>query len=112
MPAPYSNDLRVRVLDALLVRKEKLKEVSFIFKVSIRTIKRWSKLKIETGNCEAKKDYQKGHSHVIKDLEKFKNLVENTEFSTIQDIVNILKVGSTDSIGRALKKIKYVKKKV
>lgn len=112
MPSPYSNDLRTKVLAVHLLKQKSIVEIANNFQISAKTIRRWIKLKEETGSVYHKKGYQKGHSHAIKDLEKFKNIVENTAFSTVQEIVDVLKVGTVYSIGRALKKIKYVKKKV
>jgi transposase len=112
MPAPYSKDLRTKVLNSYVLKKESLMEIANNFQISIKTIRRWITLKKETGSIDPKKEYQKGHSHAIKDLEKFKNTIENTAFSTVQEIVDFFKIGTVHSIGRTLKKIKYVKKKV
>jgi transposase len=112
MPAPYSNDLRKRVIESYESKKLSTKEIVSNFNISLKTLYRWLQLKKKTGNINPKQGYQKGHSHAIKDLKKFEELVNNSAFSTVQDIVNIVNTGTVHSIGRALKKIKYVKKKV
>jgi transposase len=111
MPAPYSKDLRIRVIDAYSSNEYTIEQVSETFKVSIKTIKRWAELKEKTGDLNAKVGYQKGHSHAIKDLDEFKEIVISGSFSTVKDILEVVKVGTVHSIGRALKKINFTKKK-
>ena len=111
MPAPYSTDLRKRVLNSYETKNLSVEEIVKNFQISVKTLYRWIQLKKKTGSIDPKMGYQRGHSHAIKDLESFKTLVESNSFSTVQDIVNIVKVGTVHSIGRSLKKISYVKKK-
>jgi transposase len=51
---PYSKDLRLRVL-AAVDRGVPRKEVAETFSVSLPTIKRWLKLRKETGGVEPRK---------------------------------------------------------
>ena len=81
------------------------------FSISAKTVHRWVQKYEKDGHIFPITGYQNGHSHVISDLEEFKNLVENNDFSTVQEIVDHIGKGSTSSIERALKKIVYVKKK-
>jgi transposase len=111
MPAPYSLDLRTRVVSAYKNSKKTLLQISQDFSISAKTVHRWVQKYEKDGHICPITGYQNGHSHVISDLEEFKNLVENNDFSTVQEIVDHIGKGSTSSIERALKKIVYVKKK-
>jgi len=111
MPAPYSLDLRTRVVSAYKNSKQTLLQISQNFSISSKTVHRWVQKYEKNGHIRPITGYQNGHSHVISDLEEFKNLVENNNFSTVQEIVDHIGKGSTSSIERALKKIVYVKKK-
>lgn len=71
MPAPYSDDLREKVL-AALERGEKKSHVSAMFQISRDTIDRWLKRRKATGSAKAVQGYQRGHSHRIKDWEAFR----------------------------------------
>lgn len=110
MPSPYSLDLRKRVVKAYQKGDKTFIELGKIYSIGEKTIRTWvKKYKIE-GDLNFKTGYQKGHSHVIKDLEEFKEIINKNDFSTCQEIVNYLGKGSTSSIERALKKINYIKK--
>src|SRR5262249_42124700 len=52
MPAPYSLDLRERVVDAVEAGASR-RRAAGVFKVSIATVVRWTKRVAEAGNCEA-----------------------------------------------------------
>ena len=52
------------------------REISKIFNVSIKTIYLWTKRRKDTGNFVPITNFQKGHSHAIKDFEKFKEFVD------------------------------------
>jgi transposase len=83
----YSMDLRLRVIGAIdsgMPRKDAAK----IFKIGFRTINRWIALRKTTGNLEPKKDWEKGHSHAIRDLEKFKKFVEQNCYLTLEEMAN------------------------
>ena len=111
MPAPYSLDLRTRVVSAYKNSKKTLWEISQDFSVSSRTAHRWVQRHEKEGHIRPITGYQNGHSHVVSDLKEFKDLVENNDFSTVQEIVDHMGKGSCSSVERALKKIGYVKKK-
>ena len=71
MPAPYSNDLREKVM-AALDRGEKKSHVSRMFKISRDTIDRGLNRRQTKGSVQAVQGYQRGHSHRIKDWEEFR----------------------------------------
>ena len=111
MPASYSSDFKKTAVMQATSGKYKLKEVSIFLKINPKTLYRWVKKHKNGESLEPKKGYQNGHSHAIKNLDEFKKIVENSNASTRQEIVDIVKVGSVWSIGSALRKIGFVKKK-
>ena len=111
MPAPYSQDLRDRVMQACAESKESLAKIAHKFNVSEKTIYNWSVKKAKTGSYKAEHGYQKGHSHAIKDPQILIDFIEEHKLTTIEEMVNKMNCGSKSSIGRTLKRIGYVKKK-
>jgi transposase len=111
MPSSHSLDFKMAAVTHATSGNSKLKEVSTFLKINPKTLYRWVKRYKNGESLEPKKGYQKGHSHAIKDLDEFKKTVENSNASTRQEIVDIVKVGSVWSIGNALRKIGFVKKK-
>ncbi len=71
MPAPYSDDLRQKVI-AAIDRGEQKSHVSEIFSISRDTIDRWLKRRDVTGTIQAAQGYQRGHSHRIRNWEEFR----------------------------------------
>lgn len=110
MAKAYSNDLRVRVLNAIS-DGSKIKIVSEKFNVCTKTIYNWRRLKTETGSYEAKTGYQNGHSHKIKDLEVFKDYIEKNPSQILGEIADSLGNISTTTVHRAFKKIGFTRKK-
>jgi len=110
-----SVDLRERVI-AAVGQNIRISTVAQIFKVSKRVIYNWLNLYRKNKSLEPKKGYQKGHSHKIKDLDKFKRFVEkHKKYTAVQMIVvwkKLTGVGlSKPAMGRYLKKIGYSSKK-
>ena len=75
MSAAYSYDLRVRVMNAV-DSGTKISEIVKTFKINRDTVYEWIKLKKEAGDVKSKVNYQKGHSHKIQDMSKFKAFIE------------------------------------
>jgi len=103
MARPYSYDLRQKAVEAVL-NGAKLVEVSELF--GIRWLKMWS----ESGDYRPKQNYQKGHSAKITDLEGFRQFVEANQGLTQKEMGVILGVSHT-TVGQALKKINFTRKK-
>ena len=110
MAKPYSNDLRARVLHAIS-EDQKTSTISKMFKVCLKTIYNWKRLKNNTGSFEAKAGYQKGHSHKVKDLETFKTHIEKNPNQNLGEIAESLGNMSATTVHRALKKINFTRKK-
>ena len=83
MPAAYSVDLRERVI-AAINNNMHINEAVKTFKVSRRTIYEWIELYKKTGNIIAITNYQKGHSHKIKDWNQFKIFVEKNKNCSVK----------------------------
>jgi transposase len=110
MSASYSNDLRIRVLEAIH-KGSKIKVVSEMFNVCTKTIYNWRQLQKTTGSCEPKTGYQKGYGHKIPDLKVFKEYVEQNPNQVLGEMAESLGNMSSTTVHRALKKIGFTRKK-
>ena len=111
MPAAYPYELRIRVLNAYEkgMRVTKIKES---FDISRNTLYKWQKVKEETGDIKAKVGYQNGHSHKVKDMEKFKNFIEANNDKTTKELSDEWECEiSRSTILRYISKINYSYKK-
>ena len=110
MPSPYPIELRTRVLDKVETGVT-IVEASRLYNVHRETIANWIKMKKENGHCESKKGYQKGHSHKIKDKDKFKKFVNDNKDKSCKELAHLWGEISTSTIYSYLKKIGYSNKK-
>lgn len=111
----FSIDLRERVI-AVIDDNMHINTAVTIFKVSRRVIYTWLSLRKKTGNLAPKANYQQGHSHKIKDWDKFRDFAEefkqNNAAKMITEWKNRTGVDISKSVMyRALKKINYTCKK-
>ena len=84
MPIGHSKDLRERTLN-LIERGTKITQVAKLLEISRASIYRWIDHRETRGTLEPMKNYQKGHSHKVKDQEAFKDFVkQNQGLSAIQ----------------------------
>lgn len=111
MASPYQYELRERVISAVESGMAVVK-VKEIFKVGRATIYRWKKIKQDTGDIKSRTCYQKGHSHIIKDQEEFREFLDKNNDKTLQELSKIWreKVSPT-TIHRAIKTLGYSYKK-
>ena len=109
MGKPYSLDLRTRVIAAVRGGMKR-KHASQLYKINRRTLYNWFVLEEEQGHVKPKSDYQRGHSHSITDLEAFRQYVEGHAAQTQEEMAMYFGNGSS-SVGRALKKIGFSRKK-
>lgn len=110
-----SVDLRERVI-AAVNKNIRITEIAKIFKVSRRVIYNWLNLLNKSKNLTPKSGYQKGHSHKIHDLDKFKLFVEKNKHRTAKQMVVLWQeltgtIMTEAVMGRYLKKIGYSSKK-
>lgn len=111
MPIAYSYDLRTKVINAIDEGMGKT-QVSRIFKISRNTIDIWLKKREKTGDYQAEFGYQQGYNAKISDLEKFKEFAEANGSLTQKEMAEKWPEKISDrTIGKALKKIGYSRKK-
>jgi transposase len=111
MPASYSYDLRTKVINALDEGMRKT-QVSRVFKISRNTIDLWLKKREETGDYRAEVGYQQGDNPKIADLEKFREFAQVNGSLTQKEMAEKWYSAISDrTIGKALKKIEYTRKK-
>ena len=106
----YSYDLRIRVIEAI-DEGQAITRVSKDLKVGRTTIYKWLKQRDEQGHIRPKENWQKGHSHKIKDLEKFKVFVEENKEKTLVELAKAWGGVKRMTIQRALKKLGFTHKK-
>lgn len=105
----YSLDLRKRVVSAVNGGMTKSQAVR-VFNVCRQTVYSWLELEEHTGSLEPQTGFQRGHSHKIPDLEGFQAFVDAHPDLTRAEMAEHYSVSPT-TIGRALKKIGYTRKK-
>jgi transposase len=110
MPAPYSYDLRIRVV-AAVEKGMGVKEASRTFGVHRDTITAWLVRKEATGDVQAKVGYQRGHSHKIPDPEQFKAFVDAHGEATVEELAEAWGGVKRMTIWRQLRKLGYTHKK-
>jgi transposase len=111
MGAPYSVDLRRRVLAECDKKELKRYEIAAIFKVDLKTIYNWIEARKVNGTIEPKSGYQKGHGHKITDTEKFKDFIANNQNLSLKELSVKWGGVSSTTIGNKLHSIGYTVKK-
>ena len=111
MPAPYSYDLRRKVIEAIDDGMGKT-EASKLFRISRNTINLWLHRREESGDYRAEDGYQRGYGAKITDLEEFKEFARKHGSQTQKEMAQAW-IGeiSDKTIGKALKKIGFTRKK-
>ncbi len=110
MAIAYSYDLRIRTIK-LISSGKKVTEVAKTLNIARSTLHVWL-YKTRNGlDLKPKAYWQKGHSHKIIDLVKFKNFVDKNSDLTLDELAAAWKTAARSTINRALKKIGYTKKK-
>lgn len=111
MAAPYSYDLRQKVIEALDKGMRK-SEAARMFNLSRNTIDLWLKRRETSGEFQAKSGYQKGSRHQITDWDSFRSFVKKNGSLTQEEMAQVWEGEiSRHTIGRGLKKIKFTQKK-
>ena len=111
MPAPYSDDLRQKVLDAI-DRGERKSHVSQMFNLSRNTLDLWLKRREATGSAKAIRDYPRGSGPKIADLEQFRTFAQaNGHLTQVEMATQWQGEVSNRTIGKALKRIGFTRKK-
>lgn len=111
MPVPYSYDLRRKVIEAIDGGMGKT-QASKTFKISRNTINLWLHKRQKTGEYRADDGYQRGYGAKITDLEDFKEFVRKHGSQTQREMAEAWPGKISDkTIGKALKKIGFTRKK-
>ena len=111
MPTPYSYDLRTKVINAIDDGMGKT-QASRVFQISRNTIALWLNKREKTGDYQAEVGYQPGYKSKISDLTKFREFTNANGHLTQKEIAEKWSGQvSIGTIGKALKKIGYTKKK-
>ena len=110
MPAPYSEDLRQKVI-AAVDRGERKTDVSRMFNISRNTLDLWLARQAETGSCRAKATVRKPKTK-ISDWERFREFVKQYGDKTQIEIAKLWGEGVTQqNISDAMKKVGVSRKK-
>jgi transposase len=110
MPAPYSEDLRKKVI-AAVNRGERKTDVSRMFNISRNTLDLWLARQEEKGNCRVKIRITKPKTK-ISDWERFREFVKEHGDKTQIQIAKLWGEGVTQqNISDAMKKIGVSRKK-
>jgi transposase len=111
MSAPYSEDLRQKVM-AALERGERKSHISRMFGISRNTLDIWLKRQETTGKIGAIRDYHRGPRPKIDDLEAFRVFAQNHGHLTQQAMAELWPEPiSNRTIGKALQRIAFTRKK-
>ena len=112
MPKPYDYDLRRKVIEAIELNGMKRSEASEVFGISRNTIHQWFQLRGETGDLKARASNHHGHSHKITDWDKFQEFVSTHPDKTQAQLADLWPDDVSErTISRALKRIKFTRKK-
>jgi transposase len=112
MAKPYSYDLRAKVINAIELDGLKKSEASALFNISRNTIDLWLKRKAQTGDFKPSPNRPPGHSHKIKDWEKFREFAKAHGDKTQEQMAQLWEGEISDrTISRALRKIGFTRKK-
>ncbi|BET38011.1 IS630 transposase-related protein [Spiroplasma ixodetis] len=110
MSKPYSEDLRRKVIETYESKNMKIKEICKVFNITRKTFFLWRKRKKETGNIKPILNYQKGHSHKIKDLDELKNYLEQNKDVTVQKVIEKFGDMTKETVYNYFKKLNYTYK--
>lgn len=115
MGAPYSRDLRLRVLAALDEGLSKT-DVHRQFKISRSTVDDWLKLREETGKITANTGYYRGRPPLLGNTAEVRAFIEVQQHRTLTEMAAAWQQErgatlSTMAFSRALKRLGYTRKK-
>lgn len=111
MPAPYSDDLRTKAIDAVK-RGESKTDVSRMLNISRNTLDLWLKRVEQVGDARAITQYQQGCRHKITDWQRFEEFVQQNGDKTQGQMAKLWGDNVTQqNISDALRKIGTSRKK-
>jgi transposase len=111
MPAAYSLDFRKKAV-AAVKRGERKSEICRTLGISRNTLDLWLKREAETGSVAARTDFHRGAKPLIENLDEFRSFVEEYGHLTQKEMVKRWPSHvSLSSFARALRRIKFTRKK-
>lgn len=111
MSAPYSDDLRQKVLNALDSGNRK-SHVSQMFNISRNTIDLWLKRRETLGSAAPLRSYRRGPQPKIVDLEHFRAFAQEHGHLTQRGMAEQWVESVSDrTIGKALQRLGFTRKK-
>ena len=110
MSKPYPYELRIRALK-LIEEGMSISKVKELLDISRQTLHKWRDIKKEGNDMMPKKGYQKGHSNKIKDMERFKEFIDNNKGKTLKELARIWGGCCVGTIWRGIHKLGYSYKK-
>jgi transposase len=110
MAKAYSADLRKKVMLAV-DSGQKQRSIARNFSISEKTIYLWIRQRDVRGHIRPITKYQKGHSHKIGDIEKFKKFVLINSSMTSAEMANAWGNITKTTIKKHLKIIGFTRKK-
>jgi transposase len=96
MPIPYSNDLRKKVIDLLILDQKKPKEGSSLLNIHCTTITRWYKRYQEEGDFRFKGYNSNNDKLKIKDPSKIAKIIESNPVINCYEIADMIEEDVTD----------------
>ena len=111
MPAPYSDDFRVKAI-AAVDRGERKIEVCRMLGISRNTLDLWLKQREQVGSISANRNYRRGPKGKIDDLSAFRSFAKQYGHLTQAEMAEQWHEPiSKYTIGKALKRIGFTRKK-
>lgn len=109
MPVPHSKDLRERALK-LIEKGTKITQVAEMLELGRASLYRWIERQ-KNGELESAKNYQKGHSHKVKDKEVFIEFVKQNKGLTAVQMAEKLGTMTPKTIRLWMKRVGFTRKK-
>ena len=111
MASPYSDDLRLKAV-AAVDRGERKSHVALMFHISRNTLNLWLKRRENTGSISPEQHFTRGPQPKIADLDQFRRFAKEYGHLTQAEMAEQWSEPiSADTIGVALKKIGFTRKK-
>lgn len=111
MPAPYSNDLRLKAIKAVQTGERK-SQVCRLLKISRNTLDLWLKREKETGSVRPSVPRSRGQTRKIQDLQKFRQFLAENQDKTQKQIAELWGEGLTQqNVSYACQKLGFTRKK-
>ena len=110
MSKAYPYELRIRALKPI-EEGMSVSRVKELLNISRQTLHKWKNIKKERGDITPKARYQKGHSNKIKDMEEFKEFINNNKDKSLKELAKISGKYCATTIWRGIQKLGYSYKK-